>query len=124
MISLQIVIYIIIVHWIADFVLQTDKMAKGKSSNLEDLLSHTIVYSGFIGLASCFFLSPYKHGFLEPSLFMTITFFCHTITDYFTSRLNSNLWSKGKTHYFFVSVGFDQILHYAQLFITYYLLTR
>lgn len=25
-------------------------------------------------------------------------------------------------HWFFVSVGFDQILHYIQLFLTYYLL--
>lgn len=27
-----------------------------------------------------------------------------------------------KTHYFFVSIGFDQILHYVQLLLTYQLL--
>jgi hypothetical protein len=54
--------------------------------------------------------------------FWLITFVCHTITDYFTSRLNSRLWAKGDVHNFFVSIGFDQVLHYVQLFTTYYLL--
>jgi hypothetical protein len=51
-----------------------------------------------------------------------ITFIFHTITDYFTSRLNSKLWKKGDVHNFFVSIGFDQVLHYVQLFLTYKLL--
>ena len=55
-------------------------------------------------------------------LFVLITFICHTITDYFTSRLNSKLWQKGEVHYFFVAIGGDQILHYIQLFLTYQLL--
>jgi hypothetical protein len=55
-------------------------------------------------------------------LFPIITFIAHTITDYFTSRLNAKLWAKGNVHNFFVSIGFDQYLHYLQLFITYSLL--
>ena len=35
---------IIGIHWLADFVLQTDKQAKGKSKNWSDLLSHTWSY--------------------------------------------------------------------------------
>jgi len=45
MISLTAVFLILIIHFIADFVLQTDKQAKGKSNNWGDLLSHTFVYS-------------------------------------------------------------------------------
>ena len=56
--------------------------------------------------------------------FVIITFICHTVTDYFTSRLNSKLWAKGDVHNFFVSVGFDQVLHYAQLFLTYKILAH
>jgi len=125
MITLTEIFAIIIIHWIADFVLQTDKMAKGKSKNWIDLLSHTLTYSGFwlfIGSVYWFTFNP-AYKFQTPVLiFVLITFIAHTITDYFTSRLNSILWVKGKTHYFFVSVGFDQILHYIQLFLTYYLL--
>jgi hypothetical protein len=56
------------------------------------------------------------------SLFVWITFLSHTIQDYFTSRLNSRLWAKGDTHNFFVSIGWDQVLHYTQLLLTYYYL--
>lgn len=117
---------ILIIHWFADFVLQTDKQAKGKSKNWRFLLEHTFTYSiTFFGLLSL--LNPifnvgltFHFGFY----FFIITFIAHTITDYFTSRLNSKLWSEGKVHSFFVSVGFDQILHYVQLFLTYYLLVK
>lgn len=126
---------ILTIHFISDFVLQTDKQAKGKSKNWGDLLSHTITYSLCFGaMAYCisfaylvimyFFVT--KQTILSVNYhmywFIPITFICHTITDYFTSRLNSKLWSQGKVHEFFVSVGFDQLLHYIQLFLTYYLL--
>lgn len=110
---------ILIIHWIADFVCQTDKMAKGKSKNWNDLLSHTSTYSLVWFIPIIFLLNEVNW---TASVFVGITFVAHTITDYFTSRLNSKLWSEGKTHWFFVSIGFDQILHYVQLFTTYYLL--
>ena len=123
MISLTEILVILFIHWFADFVLQTDKQAKGKSKNWSDLLSHTIIYSicwVFLPLILlCFSVEnlPQKLLWLIP-----ITFICHTITDYFTSRLNAKLWAKGNVHNFFVSIGFDQYLHYLQLFITYSLL--
>lgn len=131
---------IIIIHWFADFVLQTDKQAKGKSKNWSDLLSHTGVYSlvwllvgGFIYLQQFRPYNPayndmmnvyWQHWIPRGLLFVLITFVCHTITDYFTSRLNSKLWAKGDVHNFFVSIGFDQVLHYVQLFLTYSLLKQ
>lgn len=115
------------IHWFADFVMQTDKQAKGKSKNWNDLLSHTFNYS-LMWLIPIIFLFPKdwttSQYVLNSLLFGSITFVCHTITDYFTSRLNSRLWSEGKVHNFFVSVGFDQYLHYIQLFLTYYLLVK
>ena len=116
---------ILIIHWIADFVLQTDKQAKGKSKNWGDLLSHTLSYSMVWLTVGTWFvlftLATYTPWNLTKFIF--ITFVAHTITDYFTSRLNSRLWAEGKVHYFFVSIGFDQVLHYVQLFTTYYYLT-
>ena len=108
---------IIIIHWIADFILQTDKQAKGKSKNWKDLLSHTFMYS-FIWLI----IGLIIFNNINVLYFFSITFIAHTLTDYFTSRLNSKLWAKGDVHNFFVSVGFDQVLHYIQLFLTYQLL--
>lgn len=108
---------IIFIHWIADFVCQTDWQAKNKSKSWEALLGHTVTYSAiWWGILSFFISLPHV------MFFFVITLVCHTATDYFTSRLNSKLWAEGKVHYFFVSVGFDQILHYVQLFLTYQLL--
>lgn len=132
MLSLIEVFSILIIHWFADFVLQTDKQAKGKSKNLKDLLGHTFTYT-MIWYFVIIFFSIWGNHFNGPTtkdlgwstfmiLFPIITFIMHTITDYFTSRLNSKLWAKGDVHNFFVSIGFDQVLHYIQLFTTYYIL--
>lgn len=119
---------IIFIHWVADFVLQSDWQAQNKSKNNFALLSHTSNYSLVWLLPMCLVFGKMKEGATTEWIFWTtlyfsmITLVVHTITDYFTSRLNSKLWSAGKVHYFFVSVGFDQVLHYGQLFLTYYFL--
>ncbi len=124
MFTLTEIFSIIVIHWIADFVLQTDKQAKGKSKNWSDLLEHTGNYSLLWTTIGMFYTIISLNTSWNWLLFGLITFIAHTITDYFTSRLNSKLWAKGQTHNFFVSVGFDQTLHYIQLFLTYYLLFK
>lgn len=109
---------IIIVHWFADFVCQTDLQAKNKSKDWGYLLAHTLNYSLvwllIIGVLVLVNFLPYIFFWFVP-----ITFVAHTATDYFTSRLNTKLWGQGRVHDFFVSVGFDQVLHYFQLFATF-----
>jgi hypothetical protein len=116
-ISILEVFWILIGHWVADFILQTDWQATNKSKNNYALLKHVLVYSAimsiFIGLI---------HQSVLLFVFFAFTFLFHFLTDYFTSRLNSELWAKGDVHNFFVSVGFDQILHYYQLIFTYWYL--
>lgn len=114
---------ILFVHWFADFVLQTDSQAKGKSKEWGPLLAHTINYS-FVWLFLVFIFSFTNFYDIRIILFPIITFFCHTITDYITSRENAKLWEKNKVHDFFVCIGFDQWLHYVQLFLTYWYLTK
>jgi hypothetical protein len=122
---------ITIIHWFADFVLQTDWQAQNKSKNNFALLSHTSNYSLVWMIPMGFVFGIVKEGATTEWIvwssmyFCIITFIAHTITDYFTSRLNSRLWKVNQVHYFFVGVGFDQVLHYGQLFSTYhYLLNR
>lgn len=128
--TLAVIFTILIIHWLADFVLQTDKQARDKSKNWEALLSHTLSYStvwwsiGIILVVINLFYPFFEYQRWSLTLFVLITFVSHTITDYFTSRLNSKLWEQGKVHNFFVCVGFDQVLHYIQLFGTFYYLTK
>lgn len=136
-INIFVALLILAIHWLADFVLQTDDMAKGKSKDNVWLIMHTITYSVvwlvlgiiavMVGITMAILGYPLCQEcvchYLYPLLgFCGITFVCHTVTDYFTSRLNSRLWSEGKTHNLFVSVGFDQLLHYIQLLLTFQLL--
>lgn len=126
--SLTIIFLIIFVHWVADFVLQTHWQASNKSTNNKALYQHVRNYT--LTWAFVFFVwIVYSNHVLEMDaeahgqsikvlLFFPITFVAHFITDYYTSRLNSYLWKKGDIHNFFVSVGFDQVLHYVQLFLT------
>lgn len=124
-INIWIVLVIIFVHWFADFVMQTDEQAKNKSKSLNALLEHTFTYTliWFIPISFTYLYAPHMFGY-NMLWFLPITFICHTLTDYFTSKLNTYLWEKKDVHNFFVSVGFDQVLHYLQLFLTYqYLVT-
>lgn len=115
------ILTIMLFHWLSDFVLQTDKQARNKSKSLLWLLAHVSVYSAsmtcLLGLYNVHALDNWLSiaSLLE---FGAITFAAHFITDFFTSKLNSYLWEKGDVHNFFVSVGFDQLLHYIQLFLT------
>ena len=132
--DIYIVLGIILIHWFADFVCQSDWQAKNKSKQWGALLSHTVIYSliwavfGYLNLMILIITTECKYDFVHQELidvfyFAVITFIIHTIQDYFTSRLNSKLWTEGKVHLFFVSIGFDQVLHYAQLLLTYKLLS-
>jgi hypothetical protein len=117
--SIGIIFYLLFAHWIGDFVLQTHKQAHAKSVSNYWLTSHIINYTAFMVIAM-FCMQLYLHNVDLAAIgtFGVITFWCHWLTDYCTSRLNSWLWKRADTHNFFVSVGFDQILHYIQLILT------
>lgn len=119
---------IIVIHFIADFIFQDEKWAVGKSKSIKHLLSHTITYSYIWFCASIVFISSEQLPIIFY-LFAPITFVFHTITDYFTSKVTSRLYAQGKFGSeipnlgFFTMIGFDQVLHYAQLFLTYHILS-
>lgn len=128
MINIYVVLAILFIHWVADFVLQTDDQAKNKSKSWIALIAHTGTYSGVWFLIYLLFSAWSLAGGpgMEElgwspwmGMFPIVTLVCHTITDYFTSRLNSKLYAKGDVHNFFVSIGFDQWLHAVQLLVTY-----
>jgi hypothetical protein len=114
------VLYFLLVHWVADFVLQNDKMALNKSTSNYWLGMHVMVYSfATIVLWFIFFwitdLHQYVkfHQYVEAYLAL---FIMHFITDYITSRITGKYFRAKKNHEFFVTIGFDQWLHYVQIF--------
>lgn len=123
---------IIIIHFIADFIMQDEKWALSKSKNWKDLLYHTYTYS-FIWMLIGSILKITDIVNWAPgtlTLFVIITFIAHTITDYFTSRIVSKKFAEGKygsaipNFGAFTLIGLDQCFHMIQLFTTYYYLIK
>lgn len=112
------ILYLLFAHWVADFVMQEGEDAKKKSSKWFNLLRHTSEYALFMtGFIMVGYAFP---NVLLLSLFFASMFLSHTAIDYVTSRLNARLLKRHKRHKFFVSIGFDQWIHYVVLFLTAY----
>jgi len=112
----QFLLYILLIHFLGDFCLQTDWQAKNKSTDVWALTAHCLVYS----LVWVIALLPVLG--ITAVIFGIMTFATHLLTDFFTSRISKPFWDKGDTHTGFIIVGFDQILHYIQLYLTFKLL--
>jgi membrane-bound metal-dependent hydrolase YbcI (DUF457 family) len=113
------VLFIIFVHWVSDFVLQTHHMSTRKSSSNYYLTMHVIVYA-FSTIVLWALVFPLLGIHLSSGpvwLAFLLIFVTHWITDYFTSRRTSKLYKEEKYHDFFVVIGFDQVLHYTQLLL-------
>jgi hypothetical protein len=105
-----------VVHYIADFRLQNDWMALGKSKEWLPLLAHVGVYAG------CFAL-------IFGPTFGLVTLVTHLPVDYVTSRMGSKLfpffqnyrgdWLVRPTrHRFFCMLGLDQMIHQYTLILS------
>ena len=113
------VLFILFVHFVADFICQTDGMATNKSKSLSWLTIHVCTYTPVL-LAALGFWGMYYHIPLSYMwYFGIVNGALHWVTDFFTSKLNYYLWKKEMRHWFFVGIGADQFIHYTCLLITY-----
>jgi len=127
MFSVTEILCIILIHWFADFLMQDEKWALGKSKNMNDLLNHTLTYSILSSVCLLFLMGSVfdKNITISFLYFPFITFVAHTVTDYFTSRIVSKMFAQNKygspipNFGAFTMIGIDQVLHYVQLFYTY-----
>ena len=95
---------IVWVHFIADFILQSDKMAQNKSSSFKWLTIHALVYT--IPLM----VFGWQFALMNGA--------CHWVVDAITSRITKQLWIEKEVHFFFVVIGFDQAIHMTTLLLT------
>ena len=116
------ILYIMFLHFLGDFVFQTDKMAQGKAHSLKWLLFHILTYGSIllIGLGTHSYYSiMYFPEVLSGILaYVASNVGLHMLIDFFTSKITSYYWAKKKTHEFFVVIGLDQFLHFLCLYLT------
>lgn len=129
MISIEAIISFIILHWFADYVMQPGEWAVNKSKSIFALLKHTSTYTVIFCLLTL--VNPLTPMIgTDWGIFTITTFVLHTLTDYVTSKWSSLQYQRGnfgtsvpRGMDFFVTLGFDQVLHGLQIFITYWYLT-
>nr|CAB4128794.1 Bacteriophage phiKZ, Orf197 [uncultured Caudovirales phage] len=91
-------------HFICDFILQTDRMAQHKSKSNRWLAVHIAAYSAPMLLLGW--------------RFAAVNAVLHFATDWVSSRATSRLYAAGERHWFFVVIGADQAVHLSCLVAT------
>ena len=107
------IIVLLLAHWLADFVFQTDWMATNKSTSMDALFTHTTIYS----IVLLIVILPFNCNIMLIP-FILVNWILHTLVDFITSRITKTLHTNGDIHNFFVVVGFDQFIHAATLIAT------
>ena len=101
----MIMLSLVWIHFIADFIMQSDRIALNKSKSNVILLQHVAIYG--------IFLLPFG------LVFALVNAGLHFATDFCTSRATSALWKNNQRHWFFVVIGLDQAIHMTCLFASY-----
>lgn len=114
-----IILVILTVHFLADFVFQSSKMATEKSKSLKWLSIHVSVY-GLVTILSAICISSTIYSIGDIFAWWIANVVLHFMVDFFTSKVTSRLWEQKNMHWFFVMIGFDQLLHNICLLGTYY----
>lgn len=112
-------LWILVVHFIADFICQSDWMAQNKSKSNDALGIHVAIYTMVLLFSSIplALMLQVSNGNLVL-VWVAFNGGMHFVTDYITSRINARLWREKKVHWFFVGVGADQLIHYLTLALT------
>lgn len=108
-------VYVMLIHWVADFLCQSRWMAENKSSNLGALSAHVGTYTAVLGICCLPLL-----GIVPGIAFALANGVLHFVVDFITSRITSYFYKQQNMHAFFATVGFDQYLHFVCLWVTFF----
>lgn len=122
--NIQAFLFILFIHFLADFPLQTHEQATLKSTSNKWLFYHvgtyTLVWSAMFWVLPLHFIDGTTR-FFSWFMFTLLIGVPHFIVDWTTSRLNKVFFDKGDYHNGFVGVGADQVIHYVCLLGVFYL---
>lgn len=107
-------IILLIGHMIADYFLQSSKMAEDKKKDKKALLMHSAIYLLVFGIINFIFIQP--QFAIWATLIISIT---HLIIDLFRTKIDNKFKDYRVCFFAFL---FDQILHVLIIIATYYLL--
>lgn len=107
---MTLICFILIVHFVADFIVQTDEQARGKSGSLYPLIAHITSYSIALWFALICY-SYFDRSVTGLALYVFWNGLAHFVTDLVSSRVGKARWEAGDRRGFFIVVGADQLVH-------------
>lgn len=104
------------VHYVADFMVQTDWQARNKSQRLDALGIHVLTYTVCFAAVS-FLLFGWSTNVVK---FILLNGGCHFVTDYFTARASSVFFRQQPMDFRhgMMVVGADQLVHQMTIAVT------
>jgi len=108
-----ILIYILFLHWWADFICQPRWIVENKTKDYRVLLVHVLVYGLILAIGLGGVLPRQQ---LLP--FLAVVVSLHAVVDAATSKLIDYLRRQQWTQMFFTALGFDFFIHTACLVAT------
>lgn len=116
---IYVLIAIMFAHFIADFQFQSRWMAENKSSNWLALCIHIGAYMGILFLYFFWMSVVIGHGSITKMIqYVVLNGILHFATDAITSRLTTRFYKAQNMHAFWVTIGFDQFVHFTCLALT------
>lgn len=117
MMSYSEIMYLLVAHFIADYVFQSTYTGMNKSKIFTVMVKHIFIYTSVLAVLCLplFLFVPYGTFFT----FIVCNAVMHMITDAITSRLSTKYYEQGRIYAFWKVIGIDQLAHYAVLFYTY-----
>lgn len=105
--------FLMVGHWVADFMCQRSVWGLTKSSSNLALSKHVGTYTAVFFV----FCIPVM-GLDDAWWFALVNGGLHWIIDWCTSRVTKKMFALDRMHTFWVVIGFDQLLHYTVMLFT------
>lgn len=122
--NINILIYILVLHYIGDWLLQSRQMAENKYKISSDMLSHICIYTATLAFGMMFAYWP--EMILNKPIWPSMVIFwpvlngvAHFTVDAVTSNMTHRFYEAKRIGTFWNTIGFDQLCHGIILFSTY-----
>ena len=112
--NFAIILYVLVCHWIADFLFQNQWMYEEKRRDPNALMMHVCTYT-LIVTTMLFWLIP---SFTALTVFVLVVLVGHYVIDSISVIIVHKLEILGRFHTIYAIIGLDQILCLSLLFYT------
>jgi hypothetical protein len=115
--------FILMIHYVADFRMQSRHIAETKSKCNKSLSIHVLLYvATFLIAGLVHFVTGNNVDVWKFSKYVIINGLLHWLTDYITSRESTKAYQNGDMEKFWNIIGLDQLIHGVTLYMTWEIL--